>query len=241
MGRHGQSGLNQDWAGSIESMKAEIPLPTQPVRKKRRWLLYAGIVVGVLVLLAGTLLVLGISYWNSLIRTYTETKPKQLSAVDSSPEAQERLHRKWAAFQTALEQGRTPPPLELSGDDLNVFLAGLPDAKITNLFQFHIAQDQLEGEFSVPLGKSGQPKLKGRYLNGRVKFNVSFTDGLLFMTAASVQANGKPIPKWILSRLQRRNLLQDLGQNMEAQQLLQNVESIQIKDGNITIRPAEIK
>ncbi|MEK7677471.1 MAG: hypothetical protein AAB676_16715 [Verrucomicrobiota bacterium] len=222
-------------------MKAEIPLPAQPLRKKRRWLLYAGIALGVLVLLAGTLLVLGVSYWNSLIRTYTETKPKQLSAVDSSPEAKERLQRKWAEFRTSLEQGRTPPPLELSADDLNGFLAGLPEAKITNLFQFRIVHDQLEGEFSVPLDKSGQRKLKGRYLNGLVRFNVSFTDGLLFMTAASVQANGKPIPKWILSRLQRRNLLQDLGQNMETQQLLQNVESIQIKDGAITITPAEIK
>ncbi|MEK7677429.1 MAG: hypothetical protein AAB676_16500 [Verrucomicrobiota bacterium] len=38
-----------------------------------------------------------------------------------------------------------------------------------------------------------------------------------------------------------RNLLQNLGQNMEAQQLLQNVESIQIEDGIITIKPAEIK
>ena len=148
-----------------------------------------------------------------------------VSAVDSSPEPRNGC-KKMGGIERRLN--RAGPPLELSADDLNGFLAGLPEAKITICSVPHCSRPT--GGNSACLDKSGQRKLKGRYLNGLVRFNVSFTDGLLFMTAASVQANGKSIPKWILS-VAAEEFASGPGQNMETQQLLQNVESIRSRMG----------
>ena len=217
-----------------------MPPLAPPVRKKRRWWLYAGVVAGVLVLAAGALVVAVLLYWNHLVATYTETQPKPLPPMDDSSAPGERLNAKWTAFANELEAGRPPPPVSLSADDLNVFIAeNIPQLK--DWLRLSIAGDQLQGQFSVPLEQTGQRKLKGRYLNGVATFRLAFQPGWVDLRATAVEANGKPIPRWILRRLQKQNLLQKLHENFQATELLQKLENVQVKEDQVTLTPAPLQ
>jgi len=208
----------------------------QPVGKRRRWWFYVGVAAGVLVLAVGALVIAVVLYWNSLVATYTSTQPKPLPAIDDSTDAGDRLKAKWAAFANELEAGRPPPPISLSADDLNVFIAeSIPQLK--DSVRLGIVGERLQGQFCVPLDQTGQRKLKGRYLNGVVTLNLSFQQGWLDLRAAAMEANGKPIPRWILRRIQKQNLLQKLHENFQAAELLQKLESVQVKEDQITLTP----
>lgn len=189
-----------------------------------------------LVVVAGALIVIAVSYGNYLIRTYTELTPRPVPHADGSPAAQEQLKARWTAFQEALDSGKDPPRMELSADDLNVFISNFP--ALRDRFYFQIADDRLQGQFCIPLEKTGRPKLKGRHLNGRATFNLVFEDGLVTMNVATAEANSKPIPRWILSRLQKHNLLRNLDDNLEIVQLLQKLEKIQVRGALITLTPS---
>jgi hypothetical protein len=211
-----------------------------PVRKKRRWWFYAGVVFAGLILVTGALVVAGVQYWNSLVATYTETQPKPLPPMDDSPAAGDRLKGKWAAFANELEAGRIPPSLSFSADDLNVFIAeNMP--QLTDRLRLTIAGDRLKGQFSVPLGQTGQRKLMGRYLNGVVTFDLAFQPGWLDLRAVAVEANGKPIPRWILRHIRKRNVLEKLHESFQATELLQKLESVQVKDDQITLTPGALQ
>ena len=209
------------------------------VTKKRRWWFYVLLAGAILLVTALTLVLAGTLYWNHLLRTYTDTQPKPLPNVEASPTAQEQLEARWVEFKEAVAGRKAPPPLQLTADDLNVFLTGM--AKSTEKIFLRLAGDRLQGQFSLPLNKSGQGKLKGRYLNGVATFAFTFEDGWLTLTVAQVEANGKPIPKWILRQLQKKNFLQDFDHDWETIEFLQKLESIEVKGGAIIFKPAQRK
>jgi hypothetical protein len=179
---------------------------------------------------------LAVTYGNYLIRTYTETQARPVPHVEGSPEAQEQLKARWTGFQAAVNGDKRPSPLRLSGEDANVFLSNFPATR--DRLYLRIVGDRLEGQFCFPLDQTRQPKLKGRHLNGVATFNLEFDGGLLTLNVATVEANNKPIPHWLLARLQNRNLLQQLDANFELMQLFQKLDTIQVKDGAITLTPA---
>lgn len=207
-----------------------------PVRKQRRWWLYALLALLVLAITGILLVIAAVRYRDYLIATYTQTQPGVLPALDTSPAVLKQLKGSWAAFAKAVEAGQTAP-LRITADDLNVFVAeNMPPLK--DQFRFRIERGQLRGQFTFPLERSGQQKLKGRYLNGVATFTLLFQDGWLTLSLAGVEANGKPIPRWILSRVQKQNLLRDFDHNVELAEFLQQIESIAVKDGAIIVQPS---
>lgn len=210
-----------------------------PVRKKRRWWLYALIVLGCLVVLGVGLVVAILGYINSLVTKYTDSQPKALVQVEASPGKQEELKNKWTAFQQSVTAGRSTRPFKLSADDLNVFLANIPNLR--DRLRFVINGDKLQGDFTVPLDETRQAKLKGRYLNGRVSFNFKFEEGFLSLNVADLEANGHPAPRWLLSKVQKENFLKSLDHSQDFMDFMQRIESVEISDGYVVVTPTEGK
>ena len=210
------------------------PTPNVPRRPRRGWF-YVG--VG-LAALAGLLLLLAVGlalYWNYFIRTYSTTRPIPLPKVDASFEARDQLRIRFMAFYEALEKGKPAAPFRLSADDLNVAVQQHPSLK--NRLFLRIQQDRIEGQYSFPLGILPQASLKDRFLNGTITFRLAGQNGVPVVRIDQWQANGQPMPGWLLVWLLRQNLLKDLEQNPDAAKFFQRLRQVEIKEGSILLHP----
>ncbi len=203
--------------------------------RKRRWWLYLLVVFGVLMVLALVAVLLVFTYAKSLVRDYTTTTPRTFPKVQFDAARQKAMETRFAQFSKAVQARQNPAPFTISADDINQVLA--KNKELRDYVHIAITNDQLVAEFSAPLEQTGRPELKGRFVNGSARINVVFQDGWLTVNVGAVEANGKPIPGWILKRLPQENLLKNLDQNPEMVNLFQELESIQITDGNVVLTP----
>ena len=206
-----------------------------PVRKKRRWWIYALIGLGGIVLLGILAVVLLFGYARSLVRNYTASSPVPIAKAQPDPQRLKELGERWNEFAKAIKSRQNPPPFAITADDINLVLA--QNKGVRDNVHFVITNDQLLAEFSAPLDQIGPKQLKGRYLNGVAKINVALPDGWLNVNVASAQANGQPVPGWLLKRVQRENLLRELEKNNELVNLFHELENIQITNGQIILNP----
>jgi hypothetical protein len=234
-------GLNS--AAGDANLPPRIAAP--PPRRRRRWWFYALVGLGALAGAAVALVIAGVLYFNSLVRTYTDPAPRPLARIEAPPEAMAALKSRWESFAQSVAAGVETPPFKLSADDLNVLMASNPELKDRLCLTIH--SNTLTGEFTVPLdqkkardpGKAGP--LQGRHLNGRATFKLEFEEGFLNLTVASVEARDKPIPAWLLRRLQRENFLKDLDGNRAARQLLDKMDNVTVQDGSVVFTPLATK
>ncbi len=213
-----------------------IPAASVPPRKKRRWWLWGLAALGCIVLLtvAGFL---GLAhYYHLLIDRHTQTHALVLAPVDTSQAAREELNSRLSAFHLALVDGRQVRPLRLTPEDLDVLIAGVGEIK--DFVRFQMEDRQLQAVFSVPLGKKNQPELKGRYLNGVAHLNLQRgDDAFLTVRVEQITANGKPIPHWLLSKIQRHDLLGFLDNNRDYLEFLARLDHIEITRDAIEFVP----
>jgi len=108
--------------------------------------------------------------------------------------------------------------------------------------KLHIAieGDQIKSQVSIPMDEfarlPGLSRLKGRYLNGSAALKASFNNGALFLTMQSLQVKGRSPPDAFMSSLRAQNLAQNMDQDPKSADVLRKIESIEVKDGNITIK-----
>src|SRR5262249_46295257 len=100
-----------------------------------------------------------------------------------------------------------------------------------------IERDKLKGQVSIPLEFLGLPMFRGRYLNGEAELKVSLNNGLLLVTLESFEVNGQRPPEEFLANLRQQNWAQDAYKNPKNAEFLRKLESIEIKDGKIIIKP----
>jgi hypothetical protein len=94
-----------------------------PPRKRRRWWVYLLWGVGVLFVLALTLIVSVALYWNHLVKTYTSTVAKEVPTVEGAEERIDELRERWEAYALLYLRPQERPTFELTADELNVFLS----------------------------------------------------------------------------------------------------------------------
>jgi hypothetical protein len=192
-------------------------------------------VLAVLVLIAiGITTYFGLRYINRLVTQYTSPTPMELPKVEMSDEDRMAVRARFDAFKKALDQGDDTDPLVLTGDELNVLLA--QQAKIADKVYFIIEGDKLKGEVSLPLGALPLPGAKGRYFNGKATFLASLHDGKLDVRVDSAEVNGQPVSEQIMTGLRNANMAEDTTNDPDTEKLLGKLESIDIKDGTITIK-----
>lgn len=225
-------------ASSNDIPPATNQTPCNQPRRKRRWWFYVGISLGALALLAVAVVVGLVMYWHSLVRNYSSTEPQPLPMVEGGESDLVAFQARWSAFVEAVAQGIARDSFQASATELNLLIAQNPDMK--DRVRVVITNNQVLGRFTFPLDQAKQRDLKGRHLNGLARLNLDFQDGWLTVNVAELQANGKPIPRWILKKVQRENLAKDLDKNHEATAFLHSLESVAVEDDLIVLRPVGV-
>jgi hypothetical protein len=208
--------------------------PALPTRK-RRWWWYALIAMGGMFCLAILGVLLAFAYYRSLLNTYTSTSPQPVPKVAFDTRRQKELEAQWKDFALAIRQRQPTPPFVITADDINHVLS--QNKELRGIVGFTITNGQVLAQFSAPLDKIGAKALRGRYVNGTAKIKLAFDDGWLSATIGSVDANGKPLPGWLLSRLPRENLLKDLERNRDMVNLMHEMQSVRVVDDKIVLTP----
>ncbi|MCI0744837.1 MAG: hypothetical protein L0Y58_05460 [Verrucomicrobia subdivision 3 bacterium] len=192
-------------------------------------------------LIAALALVVALRYAQRTIKQaindYTDPAPAQLEKGDTSPARLKAVQEKIAAFNEAIQTQKTSQELVLTADEINTLFAAEPSLQTwaDRLFLF-IEGDQLKARISWPLEDIGPFKLKGRYLNGVANLKLSIEKGRLHAHMESVTAKDKPVPPQILEFLRTIDIGEIIQQNLQSTVALNEVQSIEIKDGNAIIR-----
>ncbi len=209
--------------------------PPSGRRPKRRWWIYLAVGLGATFVI-GVVIVTGIViYWRSLVRDYTTTQSQPLSVVKVTDADLAAFHARWLPFQEAVVNGTAAKPFEASAADLNLLIA--QNAGLKDRLRVIITNNQVFGQFTFPLDQTKQPALKGRYLNGLARLNFDLQDGWLTVNVAELQANGKPVPRWILKKVQKENLAKGLDKSQEAVTFIQQLDAIEVEDDLIVLKP----
>jgi hypothetical protein len=230
--------MSTDPADVEMTQKPQDPF-AEPPRKPRGCLFYGCLIAGILALLTvltiAGLTYLGVRAYFNVRDQYTSPTPMVLPKLEMSDEERKALRDRIDAFSDALEDGEDAEPLVLTGDELNAFL--LEDSEMKDRIHFFVEGDQLKGEMSVPLGETGLPGLKGRYLNGKATFRASLQNGQLVINAESAEINGQPIGEPFMADFRKVNLVEDAMDKPITARILRSLQRVEIKDGKVIITP----
>ncbi len=215
-----------------------------PARRKRPWWRYLFITLGVLALLLVLLVVGGYFAARAAVNAYTSPQPKPLAKLEYDPatqqEFQQGLADRWNTFSKAVMNRQRPGPFRISVDEINRFLAQRRDFR--DSARLVVRNNRLQADFSVPLAQTGRKELAGRYLNGTANLDITFQDGWLNLGIGKVEVNGHPAPDWVVQRLAGsdfKKATREMDNNRDFVTLMQEIESIEIKDGDIVITPGK--
>jgi len=224
------------------------PQPVTPASQpaKRRGCFFYGcitvLVLMVLVGIAGFFLIrYGLNKFTAFVEQYTDTKPMLLETVQISSADYQQLDKRVTAFADAVNARKATPPLVLTGDEINALIANNPAWKgLKGKVYVTIEGDQIKGKVSIPMDDLAQvpllSRLKGRYLNGAAALKVSLANGVLVVTLQSLEAKGQSPSPQVMAQLKSVNFAQNSAQDPKTQEMIGRFESIEVKDGKITIK-----
>lgn len=225
----------------MDAYQPPIEVESSEPEKKPRGCFFYGCLTAVclslvLLVLVGIGLYSGYRYWTRMVNEYTSTTPMELPHVELPAEQAEALDARVDAFKKSLDTGKDVKPLVLTADEINALIEKNPDFK--GRLHVEIPGDKIQGQISLPLTEVGLPGLKGRYLNGKAEFGARLTSGLLFVTLDSLEVNGKPLPD-MLQSIRGQNLAADFAKDPDNARAIEKLESIEVKDGKLYIKPRE--
>ncbi len=228
--------MNTENEGDLNrSFQISQPSNDMPPKRRRRWWVYLLIGFGSIFVLGLIALVAIVTYYHSLIKNYTSTVPKPLPAVETSKEKAQDLAKRWQKFCDDVFKKQATEPFKLTADDINQMVGNFQRGK-DNL-RIEITNDLIFAHIMFPLDNTGKKELKGRYLNATVNLKLQLEDGFLTLRVQSATANDKPVPKWIINRAHNMNILRDLERSYDFLELLQQIDDIVVKDGQILFIP----
>ena len=183
----------------------------------------------------------GLGKLAALVEKYTEPAPMTMAAVQMPAAEYQQLNKRVTEFTDALNAQKATPDLVLTGDEINALIANNPAWKeLKGKMHVAIESDQIKSQVSIPMDEfaklPGMSRLKGRYLNGTAALKASLSNGALFVTMQSLQVKGESPPEEFMSSLRAQNLAQNMQQDPKSAEVLRKIESIEVKDGKITIK-----
>ena len=189
-----------------------------------------------LLLLAGVMAFFAVRFIRGRIADYTEAAPMKLPKVEMAEAEFKELETRVKSFGDAMDQGKPAEPLVLTEREVNALLAKQPEAKeFADKFYVSLEGDQVKGRVSLPLPHLGW-LASGRYLNGDAAFNVSLENGVLIVTAREVAVRGLALPDSVMTQLRQQNLAKDVYKNPKNAEAIRKLESLQVRDGRVTIK-----
>ena len=210
-----------------------------PQPKKRGCFFYGCLTVLIIAVVGGVVAFFAVRHAiRSLVTEYTDVKPIALPEVNLTQAQQDALKAKIEAFKAALDGKGPAQPLVLSPDEINSLIA--QDAALKGRAHIAIDNDQLKATVSVPLDKLSLPGTGGRYLNGTATLHAVILNGQLFVTAQSLEVNGKPLPEQFMAGLRQKNLAEDAARDPKNAAALAKIERLELKDGQAIITPKSL-
>jgi hypothetical protein len=212
--------------------------------KEGKGCLFQGCLVGV-VLLAVLLVavLLGAGFAKRKLKALTDTAPAPLPKVQMPPEQVDKVVLRMRRFQQEIHQRRSTPPLVLTAEEIDAVLASdqaFEQAR-DKVYVTAIEGGLIKAQLSLPLTQTGFRFFRGRYFNGMADLELSLTNGNLRLVAKDITVKGKPLPRWIMSRIAGRNFAQDLNANSRGAVALDQLHSIKVEDGKLVIVPNDFK
>jgi hypothetical protein len=207
-------------------------------RKKRSWWLYLLIAAGSLLLMVLLALVLLAGYVKSMVTNYTAPAPRTFPRVEFDSQAQKELENRWTEFARAVQARQAPVPFIITADEINMALS--KDQQMRDRVHVIITNSRVLVEFCVPLDQVGWQYLKGRYVNGVARVDLSIKGGKPNFSIGSVEANGRPLRGRIVTWFRQetaKNLNQILEQNRDTVNVFQGIESLQVEGSSIVVTP----
>lgn len=194
-----------------------------------------GVALGLLALLALGLVIGLLTYWQTLVRNYTAPRAESLPPIVGSESDLPAFLARWTAFQEAVANGTATEPFRASARELNLLIAQNPDLR--DRVRLVITNNQVLGRFSFSLAQVKQPGLRDRFVNGQARLALGFQDGWLTVTVMELQANGRPVPWWVMKEVRQQNLVKDLDKNPDAVAFLHQLADITVEDDHIVLKP----
>jgi hypothetical protein len=176
---------------------------------------------------------------NGMILEYTEDHAVTLPKAEISGEELKALNARVAAFNAAADAHANPPPLVLSGRDINALVDNDPDlSKYREEFYISIEGNEVKGQVSLPFDQFIKTRLlttEGRYLNGSGNFHTAITNGQLFVNIESMEVRGKPLSGQILDAARQSNLAMNFNNSTNAVVFLKRYDSLEVTNGQMII------
>ena len=214
---------------------------TDPAAKPRRGCFFYGCITGLvlLVIVLGAIMVV-LHYAKKMVNQYTDSQPMELPTVQMAQGEIDKLKQRFEAFQKAVKEQHPTEPLVLAADDINALIANGPERQdLKGKFYVGLEGDQVKGEVSVPLREIGWSVFKGRYLNGSATFNLSFSNGVLWVAPQTIIVKGRPLPEAFMQEIRKQNLAAALANEPAAVAVLQGLQDIWVKEGKLVAVPKE--
>ncbi|OQC16518.1 MAG: hypothetical protein BWX73_00789 [Lentisphaerae bacterium ADurb.Bin082] len=210
------------------------PKPGKPsTSKSARWLKIIGFVVGGLVLLV-ILIAFGVYFYASHLRTsLTATAPLEIAPVEITPVQKRQVEKVYTQVRQAMEQGRATEAV-LPGEDINALLSLTPETReVSQRASIALDGDTAKATVSLPL--DGVEGMQGRYLNGDFTFRLAVQDGKMQIKILSAVANQRPVPQYIINKLNERDLGEEVARRLGRNQV-SRLDSLIIEDGQLKVR-----
>ena len=213
-----------------------------PIKKSRGCLFYGclgGLVMLLIIVIAG---LIGLHYAKKMVTDFTDSAPTPVPAVKLTPAEIEQVRKRIEDFRQAVRASRPTEPLTLSSDEINALIATDSDLEpFKGKLYATVEGESLKGQVSVPMSDIGLPAFRGRYLNGAGTFKLAIHNGLLFLTAQTLEVKGKAVPEVYMQKIRTQNLAQNVNSDPRASAALDRIQDIQLKDGKVVIVPKENK
>ncbi|MDA3800388.1 MAG: hypothetical protein PF692_15090 [Kiritimatiellae bacterium] len=174
---------------------------------------------------------------------YTSTAAVELPVVDASEDEIVDTLNRVDDFVYAIDKGEKADKLVLTPEDINILIQEHEElSEIADVLYVDIKGDKIYADVSASLDKLGKvtdldENLKGRYLNGTVVFQVEMAAGRLVLYLDSVTVGDKVVPEAFMQALRAENLAKEVNQNPDVVEVLDKLESIKVKDGELFIVP----
>lgn len=208
----------------------------QPTKRRRGCLFYGCLTSSILVLVVLAGLILG---YLKILNAFTDTKSTALPSVDMSDSDMQQVRRRVDTFRDNVRSARPTQPLSLNSDEINALIETDPNLKaLKGKVYVTVDGDQVKGQVSVPTSQVGLGIFKHRYINGAGAFNISLTNGTLYLSLQSLAIKGRPIPEKYMQRVRAQNLAQGINDDPKSSAGLNKLQSIEVKDGKLVIVPA---
>ncbi len=199
----------------------------------KKWLKICAWVAGSLALLLA-LLLLGLwLYLNHLRNRLTSSEPMEVPVVEVSSSQKRKVEKVYQQVRQAMEQKRATEA-SLGGEDLNALLALAPETrKASRRAALTLEGEVVRATLSLPLDSI--EGMRGRYLNGEFTFRIKVSNGQVQLTLLEGQAKGRPIPQYIIDKLNERDPGRELGRRL-GEANLRRIESLVVEDNQVKIR-----